>query len=91
MNTMISKQCPIQRPVYSFITVHQKETVGISRNGDLHQGPPQMEQLVNQVSAANHELRIFGNAEDYMMYCIFCGTVGAQGDWVTVLGFTNVT
>ena len=78
---MIPKQCPVQRPAYSFTLMRQKETASVLGNGRLQQGPPQVEQVVNQVAAAYHELRVF-DADAYMLYCIFCGNIAAQHEWV---------
>ena len=78
---MIPKQCPVQRPAYSFTLMRQKETASVLQNGRIQAGPPQVEQVVNQVAAAYHELRVW-DRETYQLYCIFCGTMGSQIEWV---------
>ena len=36
-------------------------------------------------SAVHHELRMTEQITDYMMYCIFCGELGTQVEWVELL------
>lgn len=79
---MITKSCPVQRAAYSFTTMRPVQMPQMI-NGKLG-SQNAMEQVVNQVSANHHELRVW-DANTFEMYCIFCGEVETQAFWRGIL------
>lgn len=79
---MVSKQCSVSRAAYCYIQMRPVNMPGVLTNGRL--GVPQqaMEQQVVQVWAQHHELRVFGDPNEYTMYCIFCGEIAEQVYWI---------
>ena len=37
------------------------------------------------MEARHHELRVY-DSMDYTLYCVFCGEIGAQAEWVELIG-----
>ena len=79
---MVSKQCPVSRAAYCYIQMRPVNMPSVLQNGRL--GAPQqaMEQQVMQVWAQHHELRIYGDPFNHELYCVFCGEIASQHDWV---------
>ncbi len=76
-----SKSCPIQRPVYGFLI---QRAVNMPKSLMVN-GQQAIEQAIQQFAANNHELRQWGEAQNYEMYCVFCGELASQLKWSTVL------
>jgi hypothetical protein len=82
---MITKLCPVQRPVYGFII--QKPVVG----SPLHQNgmPAKVEIQVQQINNSAHELTVID--DDYMLMCKFCAAIASQANWYEILSSEEVS
>jgi len=79
---MVSKQCPVSRAAYCYIQMRPVTMPGVLANGQLGRPQQAMEQQVMQVWSQHHELRVYGDPTEYMMYCVFCGEIAMQVQWV---------
>lgn len=78
---MVTRQCAVQRAAYSFTTMRPVQMPQMI-NGKLG-SQNAMEQVVNQVSANHHELRVW-DSNNFEMYCIYCGEVETQAYWQSI-------
>lgn len=74
---MTEKNCVIQRPTFGFM-LQKPMPAGLSLNGA-------MELSIQQVAQNNHELRQWGAAENFELYCIYCGIMLPQELWVSLM------
>lgn len=81
-----SKQCTVQRAFQAIVVGQQPAPrSALQANGVPAQALLQIQQFANM----NHELRMFG--DDYEMYCVWCGQMDSQINWVIALALPEET
>lgn len=75
---MVEKYCPVMRAAYGFGVPVVPRGLSTPNGQGAQIG-------IQQVNARNHELRVYGNPNDYMMYCVYCGELAKQLLWNSAL------
>jgi len=80
---MLTPRCPIQRSVWGVFV--QVPVAALPKGLSLANGmQAQMTMQRVDVFENNHELRC-SDPMAYEFYCVYCGQIGKQIDWVAVL------
>lgn len=83
LSSYVTPQCVVPRAVWGqFLPMPAATKGGLSVvNGQNQQ---QMQLVPQGQSAIHHELRMWSE-DSYLMYCVFCGELGAQMEWTQLL------